>query len=167
MDPGYWEPEPVIKISLCIAAILTVIAAATAHAAPPGRVYFPRPYVAAAKVIRLADLGDMNAEAQLGWMYSTGQGVPRDFYEAAKWLYRAATQGQGWAQFQLGLLYNRGEGVPRDYVMAYTWFNLSASQATGNDHDYRARLRDALAAKMTPAQVSAAQELALTWYKSR
>jgi len=100
-------------------------------------------------------------------MYSTGLGVPQNFYEAAKWYYRAAARGNGKAQFELGLLYNKGRGVPRDLVLAEMWLNLSASHGARRDGDFRARIRDAVASKMTPAQLAEAQWLALSWYKSR
>jgi TPR repeat protein len=130
-------------------------------------IFIPGPYLSAARVIGLAESGNRNAETQLGWMYSTGRGVPQDFYNAAKWYYRAAVQGQGWAQYELGVLYNKGRGVQKDYVLSYLWLNLSASQAVGDDRDFRARMRDAVAEKMTAAQVSAAQQLASAWYQSR
>ncbi len=109
----------------------------------------------------------MNAEAQLGWMYLMGRGVPQNVYQAARWYYLAAVQGHAEAQYQLGLLYNKGQGVPRDYVLSYMWLNLSASQAAGDDRDFRVRMRDAVATKMTVVQVAAAQQMALTWYRTR
>jgi TPR repeat protein len=155
------------NIGRCIAIVLALVAAGVVDASPRQGIYLPAPYAAAARIIRLAKLGDVNAQAQLGWMYSTGRGVPQDYYGAAKWYYRAAVQGHGRAQFELGLLYNKGRGVPRDDVLAYMWLNLSASQAVGDDRDFRARIRDAVASKMTAAQVAKAQQLALAWYKLR
>src|SRR5436309_15178915 len=61
------------------------------------------PYVAAAKVIRSAKVGDVRAQAVLGWMYQNGRGVPQDYFLAAKWYQSAATQGHGGAQFEWGL----------------------------------------------------------------
>lgn len=129
------------------------------------RVFVPAPYARAATVMRLAERGNMNAEAQLGWMYSVGRGVPQDYAKAAKWYSLAAVQGHGGAQFALGMLYNKGEGVPRDYILSYMWLNLSASQAVGDDRDFKSRMRDAIASKLTPSQVAQAQQMALAWYK--
>jgi uncharacterized protein len=120
-----------------------------------------------ASIVARAQRGDPAAEARLGWMFSTGHGVPQNFYEAAKWLYRAATRGNGNAQFALGMLYNKGEGVPCDYVLSYLWLNLSAAQAVGADRDFKTSMRDAIASKMTPRQLLTAQQLALEWYKSQ
>jgi TPR repeat protein len=125
------------------------------------------PYTAAEKVIRLAERGDLNAQAQLGWMYSIGRGVPQNYLLAAKWFRIAANRGHGGAQFALGLLYNKGQGVPLDVVLAYMWMNLSASQAVGDDRDFKVRLRDGLASKMTIAQVEAAQQMARAWADSQ
>jgi TPR repeat protein len=109
----------------------------------------------------------VHAQAQLGWMYARGLGVPQNYVEAAKWYYRAADRGNGRAQLELGLMYNKGQGVPRDLVLSHMWLNLSASHAVGANRDYAVRLRDALASKMTVPQLTAAQHLAESWYRSR
>ena len=114
-----------------------------------------------------AQRGDPAAETRLGWLFSTGRGVPQNYYEAAKWYYRAATRGNADAQFALGMLYNKGQGVPRDYVLSYVWLNLSAAHVAGSDHEFRATMRDAIASKMTLRQLLTAQDLALKWAKSR
>jgi len=150
-----------------IAIALAVCIGGTVGADAAGRAVRSAAYPSVAVVIARAERGDVVAEAQLGRLYSTGRDVPQDYYEAAKWFYRAATRGHGGAQYALGMLYNKGKGVRRDYVLSYMWLNLSAAQAVGNDRDFKARMRDAIASKMTPRQVQAAQELALDWYKSR
>jgi uncharacterized protein len=120
-----------------------------------------------AAILARAQRGDPAAEARLGWLYSTGRGLPQNFAEAAKWYYRAATRGNATAQYELGMAYNKGQGVPRDYVLSYLWLNLSAAQAVGADREYKTTLRDAIASKMTPRQLLSAQQLALKWVKSR
>jgi uncharacterized protein len=150
-----------------VAIALAVCIGGTIGAGAAGRAVRPAAYPSVAVVIARAERGDVVAEAQLGGLYSTGRNVPQDYYEAAKWFYRAATRGQGGAQYALGMLYNKGKGVRRDYVLSYMWLNLSAAQAVGNDRDFKVRMRDAIASKMTPRQVQAAQELALDWYKAR
>lgn len=151
------------NIGRCIAIGLAFLAAGAVQASSREHIPVSAPYTAAAKVIRLAELGDIKAEAQLGWMYSKGRGVPQNYFAAAHWYYLAAQRGHGGAQFELGLLYNKGQGVPRDFVLAYFWLNLSASQAVGDDHDFKARIRDAVASKMTAEQVALAQEMSLGW----
>lgn len=154
-------------IGRCVAIVLALLAAGAVNASPRRQVLIPAPYASAATTIRLAKLGDIRAEAQLGWMYATGRGVPQNYYEAAQWYYLAAQRGHGGAQFELGLMYNKGEGVRRDFVLAYLWLNLSASQAVGEDRDFKARIRDAVASKMTVEQVAVAQEMARAWYNFR
>jgi uncharacterized protein len=152
-----------MKISRCISLILALAVVHPSYASPRE----PAIYRAADKIMSLAKRGDIKAQAQLGWMYETGRGVPQNYFEAAKWYNRAAVQGDGWAQFELGMLYNKGEGVVRDFVLSYMWLSLSASQAVGDDRDFKARMRDALASKMTREQVAAAQEMARTWYNAQ
>jgi uncharacterized protein len=152
-----------MKFSRCTALILALVAAQPSYASPRE----PAIYRAADKIMGLAKRGDVKAQAQLGRMYETGSGLPQNFFEAAKWYSRAAVQGDGWAQFELGMLYNKGEGVVRDLVQSYMWLSLSASQAVGEDRDFKARMRDALASKMTREQVAAAQEMARIWYKAQ
>ena len=151
-------------------AIVVVLVAAQARAADRVEREFIRaapPYVAAAKVIRSAKAGNVRAQAVLGWMYQNGSGVPQDYFLAAKWYQSAATQGHGGAQFELGLLHNKGQGVTEDYVLAYMWLNLSASQAVGEDRDFKVRIRDSVASKMTAAQMALAQQMAKDWYKAQ
>ena len=74
-----------------------------------------------------------------------------------------ADLGYAGAQFNLGATYYNGEGVPQDYVEAHKWRNLAASRADAEDQERYAEARDAVAAKMTPAQIADAQKLAREW----
>ena len=75
----------------------------------------------------------------------------------------AADAGDGRAMLALGRLYVQGLGVLQDYVEAHKWLNLAASRgeaaALGE--------RDAVTAKMTPAQIAEAQEQAGAWRPGR
>ena len=51
-------------------------------------------------------------------------------------------------------------GVPQDRVAAHMWLGLAAAQASTED---RERLRDAVAAEMTPQRIAEAQRLAREW----
>lgn len=73
-----------------------------------------------------------------------------------KWFRRAAEQGLAVAQYNLGVMYGRGLGVPQDDVQAHMWFNLAA--ARGNET--AEKLREEVAARMTPAQIDEGQRLA-------
>jgi len=50
--------------------------------------------------------------------------------------------------------------------VASVWLNLSASQAEGDDRDFKVRIRDRVASKMTAAQ-GARQRMARDWYKAQ
>ena len=125
----------------------------------------PQDYTEALKWYRkAADQGDSNAQHNLGVAYVEGKGVPQSYAEAARWYRIAANQGNFVAQFSLGLLYYEGKGVPQDYVQAYMWVNLGTAPVTpGEQREMRAKVRDEIAAKMTPEQIAEAQRLAREW----
>jgi TPR repeat protein len=148
----------------CSAAMAMTLVTAGADGALAGQGSHLR-YNAVGAVMASAAGGNPAAQARLGSMYSNGRGVPQNYFEAAKWYFRAAEQGEGEAQRALGMLYNKGEGVPKDLMLAYMWLNLSAAQ--GVDSDFRTRLRDAIASKMTAQQVQVAQRMSLDWYRAR
>jgi len=99
-------------------------------------------------------------------MYDTGRGVPHDAAEAVRWFAKAADQGLALALKNLAISYIEGDGVPTDYVQAYRWltlaiprFRASESQAANKAIEYR----DALAVRMTAAQIAEAEKLAREW----
>jgi hypothetical protein len=118
----------------------------------------------------LAEQGDARAQAALGRMYNTGEGVAQNRLQAASWYRKAADQGDFGGQLSLGLMYEHGRGVTRDYVQAYKWLNLVAAHFVPPSDMYgtlqreiAVSARDQMAAKMTPAQVAEAQRLAQDW----
>ena len=77
----------------------------------------------------LAEQGDVSAQYNLGLMYHSGEGVPKDYKTAHKWFsFAAAEQGDAVAQYNLGQMYRNGQGVPRDYSTAFKWYSLAAEQ---------------------------------------
>ena len=82
-----------------------------------------------------------------------------DYAVAAQWFRKAADQGNARAQGNLGVMYADGQGVPKDYVQAYMWFNLGAAGGS----ELGGKNRDAIAARMTPAQIGEAQRLSREW----
>ena len=69
----------------------------------------------------------------------------------------AAEQGDAAAQHNLGVMYANGQGVAQDYVKAHMWSDIVAIDGSSKK---AAPNRDIIAAKMTPAQIARAQELA-------
>ena len=72
--------------------------------------------------------GDARAQFDLGLRYATGEGVPQDDAEAARWYRLAAEQGNVTAQVNLGVMYFNGAGVPQDDAEAVRWYRLAAGQ---------------------------------------
>jgi TPR repeat protein len=125
----------------------------------------PQDYNEAAKWFRLsADQGYPEAQNNLGTMYRSGQGVSRDFKEALKWFRLGAEQGFGGAQVNLGAMYATGFGPgatqTEDLLHAHMWLNLGASSLDGEQGQKAAKSRDFIAARLKPAQLTRAQEMA-------
>jgi TPR repeat protein len=141
------------------------VSAAFASQVRTGLAAFARhDYTAAASLLALpAERGDPKAQAALCFMHTFGRGISQNYALAAIWCHRAANQGHPEAQYMLGLLYNKGHGVPENYVLAYKWLNLAATRASGPKRDFSYRIRDAVATKMSPAQIAKAQALAVSW----
>ncbi len=107
---------------------------------------------------RAAAQQDARAQYKLGEMYRRGQGVAQSFETAAEWYRRAADQGRASAQVNLGVLYAAGRGTPKDYVCAYVLGQLASLGDDEKDGENGGRLRDAVAQRMTSAQLAAAQQ---------
>ena len=125
--------------------------------------YFKHDYAEAIRLLRpLADKGNVPAENRLASIYFWGgHGVRPDPAQAALWYRKAADQGNALAQAHLGLIYEHGYGVPKDPVMACMWLDLAVSRAPSLS--MAVKLRDEVAAKMTPVQIAAAARLAEQW----
>jgi hypothetical protein len=91
-----------------------------------------------------AEQGDAQAQNNLGFMYETGQGVSRDYQEAAKWYRKAAEQGHAMAQLSLGEMYHEGRGVPRDDQEAVKWFRKAAKQGNAPAQSYLKNMGEAV-----------------------
>ena len=103
----------------------------------------------------MAEQGDTSAQFNLGIMYRKGNGVPENDKTAVKWYTKAAKQGHAKAQSNLGVMYANGEGVLTDNRRAYMWYNLGSY----NGNEMAGKNKDSLAKKMTPADISKAQDM--------
>src|SRR6202050_2670899 len=83
---------------------------------------------AIADLKEIAYAGDVNAQVQLGVIYLTGDGVPRDDAEAVKWLRKASDQDSALAERYLAEMYFKGRGVPADNAEAAKWLRQAAEQ---------------------------------------
>jgi TPR repeat protein len=55
-----------------------------------------------------AEQGEASAQFQMGLKCERGEGVGRDYSQAAHWYEKAAEQGHAEAQLNLGVLYYQG-----------------------------------------------------------
>jgi TPR repeat protein len=138
-----------------------------AHADPLGRAnaaYARGDYVQAVNILSpLAFHGNASAQALLGFMFEQGYGAPQVYAAAADLYLEASQRGNPFGQAMLGLMYDKGHGVPQDFILAYKWLNLAAARASKHERGYFIRLRDAVASKLSPAQIAEGQRLAALW----
>jgi TPR repeat protein len=158
--------------TLLFGLLLTIAAFGTATAAPSVRqgvaAMERQDYAKAAAILSpLAQNGNPEAQASMGYLYEIGRGVPQDFTQAAIWYRRAAEQGLSWAQFQLGMLYDLGHGVPVDVVEAEKWLILATAASPPSGAEDRTRMRDAVLTKMTRGELAEARMRALAWRPKR
>lgn len=79
-------------------------------------------------LVPLAEGGDALAQYNLGILHDTGQGVPQDHAEAARWYRQAGEQDHPDALYNLGLLHFEGKGVAMDRGEALRLYRLAARQ---------------------------------------
>ena len=104
----------------------------------------------------LAEQGDAEAQYNLGQMYQYGEGVRKDAKEAARWYRMAANKHHTKAQYALGLMYANGKGVIADDKKTHIWLNIAPAYGDDStDH-----IIEILTQRMTPADISEAQEMA-------
>lgn len=80
------------------------------------------------KLLKLAELGDSNAQARIAWMYQKGEGVEKNDQLAFQWMKKSAEKGDSVAQDNLGVFYRDGIGTDADPAAAASWFKKSALQ---------------------------------------
>jgi len=86
-------------------------------------------YVKAAELIKKsAELGNIEAQYNLGLIYETGEGIQPDYVKAIKWYRKSAEQGNSNAQFSLAMMYLYGRNVSQDNVEAMKWLIRASDQ---------------------------------------
>jgi len=122
-----------------------------------------RDYVEARKFYELAaQQGLLKAQNKLGNLLTQDSANIRDYSAAFKWYQSAAQRGHFNSQRHLGHMYEMGLGVAQDFKSAHMWYNVCAAQGL----EQCASSRDELAASMTPADISEAQQMASDWIKA-
>ncbi len=79
-----------------------------------------------------AEQGDAEAQFNLGVLHYSGELVPQDDAESARWVRSAAEQGHLEAQYFLALRYDEGRGVPQDSAEAARWYLAAARRGNGD-----------------------------------
>lgn len=75
-----------------------------------------------------AELGDMEAQYNIGMMCETGWSVPVDNKKAVRWYREAAKQGHAESQLRLGMLYYLGVGTRQSGIKGQKWIREAAKQ---------------------------------------
>ena len=150
---------------LCAALVAAATSFAPAHGSERERTLGAEAYrrgdhdQAAAIWRPLAEDGDAYAQFGMGLLYYSGDGVPRDLTESARWFRLSAEQGYGAAQHNLGNAYKHGRGVPLDDAEAARWWRLAAEQ------DYAAAQFNLALQYHYGRGVEADDEVALDWMR--
>lgn len=69
-----------------------------------------------------AELGDLEAQTNVGEIFERGLGGEPNYEAALIWYQKAAAQGNARAQFNLGTLYEQGLGVEKNKMTALNWY---------------------------------------------
>ncbi len=104
---------------------------------------------------KAAASGLVAAKARLGHIYLEGVGVMQDFKKARQLLNEAADDGSAQAQFDLGRMWQQGWGGEKNVLMAYAYYEFAAQRGS----IAAKKARDALLAKLTPAEAEEGQAL--------
>ncbi|MBI5684249.1 MAG: SEL1-like repeat protein [Verrucomicrobia bacterium] len=104
------------RLALATSALLACVLAVSAQLSPIGEL--------SAKAAQ----GDAEAQFQLGMRYRNGDGVPKNYADAFKWLQKASEQGNAKAQSEFGLMHEGGLGTVVNYEEAVKWYRKSAEQ---------------------------------------
>lgn len=125
---------------------------------------------------RAAELGDDQAQNEMGELHLDGKGVLKDYELAARYFGQAAQQANGTATKNLGLAYAIGRGVPKDLPKAYFWLSIAAMGRDSGifwnfgpdsqDFGKPSALRDKISRGMTSDEIAQAHRLAREWRPS-
>ena len=75
----------------------------------------------------LAEAGDPEAQANVGYMYEEGLGVSQQLDVAVGWYEKAAASGSMQANHNLGMIFAEGKGAPQSWVRALRYFEEAAN----------------------------------------
>ncbi len=102
------------------------------------------PQAASKWYLKSAEMGNVDAQAQIAYRYEEGDGVQRDSQKAVYWLKKAAEQDSGWAQVNLARSYAQGTGTAIDLPEAYYWYSIALRNPAIDQTNYKTGLPFAL-----------------------
>ena len=76
-------------------------------------------------LVKSSEANDSTAQFNLGYMYSNGVGVKKDYTKAIEWYRRSAEQGHASAQMSLAVSYLSGTGVEKSIPTGCSWIGKS------------------------------------------
>ncbi len=82
--------------------------------------------------------GEATAQAELGFLYFYGHGVPQDPASAFEWTQKAVDQGNTRAMLVLAEMYLAGKGVPKDLQRAFALASKAASLGSAEAEGFNA-----------------------------
>lgn len=108
---------------------------------------------------RAAEQGNITAMHNFAVLSAGSAAAAPDYATAARWFLEAAERGLADSQYNLAVLHENGLGVPMNVQLAYKWFALAARSGDAE----AARRRDGAKARLSAAELAAADESADTW----
>lgn len=115
-----------IILSCTITIFTTAAGAAETPPAVPARSPTPASHQDMEAIMVMADQGDANSQNYLGFLYATGQTVPKDEKLAFAWFRKAAAQGHPEAIGNLAMMYEKGLGVAKNFQTALSLHRQAA-----------------------------------------
>lgn len=70
-----------------------------------------------------AELGNSDAQNSVGWYYSIGKGIDKNYSKSLYWYEKAMQQNNAWAYNNCAYLYMKGNGVLKNTVKAFELIN--------------------------------------------
>lgn len=118
----------ILSVSLASFHAPILFASETAERLNAGLAALKREHYATAlrSWLPLAQAGDSEAQANVGYMYEEGLGVSQQFDVAIDWYEKAAASGSMQAQHNLGMMWAEGRGVSQSWVRALRHFETAA-----------------------------------------
>lgn len=116
-------------------------------------------------MLKSAELKNINAQVNVGTMYSEGVGLEVNPSKAVYWWKKAADQGNPMAQNNLGWAYLNGKGVSPDPVLAREWLDKASRQV--NDDEARTLALNNLKFMKGAKEFGAPKELVLDVYPGK